>query len=84
MVLGIDRGLHVVADNPGVLAARCHRTRIRIGQRDLLVLALHRLALIAFRRAISSFSFAILSLSRATLASGTASALAIGVSDLRQ
>ena len=27
----------------GVLAARCHRTRIRIGQRDLLVLALHHL-----------------------------------------
>ena len=28
MVLGIDCGLHVVADNSSVLAARCHRTRI--------------------------------------------------------
>ena len=43
MVLGIDCGLHIVADDSGVLAARCHRTRIRIGQRDLLVLALHHL-----------------------------------------
>src|SRR5271157_1019775 len=43
VVLGIDCGLHVVADDPSVLAARCHRTRIRIGQRDLLVLALHHL-----------------------------------------
>jgi hypothetical protein len=32
MVLGVDCGLDVVADDSGVLAARCHRTRIRIGQ----------------------------------------------------
>jgi hypothetical protein len=36
MVLGIDGGLHVVADNPGVLAAGRHGARIWIGQRDLL------------------------------------------------
>jgi hypothetical protein len=45
MVLGIDCGLHVVAYDSGVLAARCHRTRIRIGQRDLLVLAFHHLGI---------------------------------------
>ncbi len=43
MVLGIDCGLHIVADDSGVLAARRHRTCIEIGQRDLLVLALHQL-----------------------------------------
>jgi hypothetical protein len=32
MVLGVDCGLHVVADDSAVLAARCHRTRIWIGQ----------------------------------------------------
>jgi hypothetical protein len=45
MVLGIDCGLHIVADDSGVLAARCHRTRIRVSQRDLLVLALHHLGI---------------------------------------
>ena len=45
MVLGIDRGLHIVADDSGVLAARRHRTRIRVSQRDLLVLALHHLGI---------------------------------------
>ena len=39
MVLGIDGRLRVVADNAGVLAAGCHRARIRVGQRDLLVRA---------------------------------------------
>ena len=43
MVLGIDCGLHIVADDSGVLAAGCHRTRIRVSQRDLLVFALHHL-----------------------------------------
>ena len=37
MVLGVDRGLHVVADDAGAPATGGHRARIRIGQRDLLV-----------------------------------------------
>ena len=41
MMLCFDRNLHVVADNPSVLAARCHRARVRIGERDLPVLAAH-------------------------------------------
>src|ERR1700730_5674719 len=45
MVLGVDRSLHVVADDTGVLAARRHRARVRIGQRDLLVFALHHLGI---------------------------------------
>jgi hypothetical protein len=45
MVLGIDCGLHIVANDSGVLAARCHRPRIRVGQRDLLVIALHHLGI---------------------------------------
>jgi transposase len=61
MVLGIDCGLHVVADDPGVLAARRHRTRIRIGQRDLLVLALHHFGTDRIEP-LSSLSFPILSL----------------------
>ena len=36
-MLRVDGGLHVVADDPGALAAGRHRTRIGIGQRDLLV-----------------------------------------------
>ena len=35
MVLGIDRGLHVVADDATVAAL--HRARIRVGQRQLLI-----------------------------------------------
>ena len=35
MMLGIDRDLHVVADNAGATAARCRRTAVEIGQRDL-------------------------------------------------
>jgi hypothetical protein len=35
--------LHVVGNDSGVLATCCHRACIRIGQRDLLVLALHHL-----------------------------------------
>ena len=37
-VLGIDHGLHVVADDARVPAAGGHRSRIRISQRDLAVL----------------------------------------------
>jgi hypothetical protein len=37
MVLGIHRGLHVAAHDPRADAAVCHGTRIRIGERDLLV-----------------------------------------------
>ena len=37
MVLGIDRGLHVVADDAGAAATGGHRARIRISQRDLPV-----------------------------------------------
>ena len=45
MVLGIDCGLHVVPDDTSILAARRRRARVRIGQRDLLVLALHHLGI---------------------------------------
>ena len=37
VVLRIDGGLHIVADNGGSLAASSHGSRVRIGQRDLLV-----------------------------------------------
>ena len=37
VVAGIDNGLDVVADDPGSLATGGHRTRIGVGQRDLLV-----------------------------------------------
>jgi len=37
MVLRIDGALHVVADRVGAVALRCHRARIRIGQRDLFL-----------------------------------------------
>ena len=37
MMLGIDGDLHVVADNAGATAARCHRTAVGIGQGDLLI-----------------------------------------------
>jgi hypothetical protein len=43
MMLRIDCNLHVIANDPGVLATGRHRARIRIGQRDLLILALHHL-----------------------------------------
>jgi hypothetical protein len=44
MVLGVYGRLYVVADHAGATAARRHRARIRIRQRDLLVgcLAHHR------------------------------------------
>jgi len=41
MMRRIHRALHIVADHPAALAAGRHRTRIGIGQRDLLVLARH-------------------------------------------
>src|SRR5262245_34705033 len=37
MMLGIHDDLHVVADNAGAPAARCHRATVGIGQRDLLI-----------------------------------------------
>ena len=37
MMLGVDRSLDVVADDPAVIAAGCHGTRIWIGKRDLPV-----------------------------------------------
>jgi hypothetical protein len=40
MVLGLDRDLHVVADDAGASAARRHRARVGIGERDLLIGAL--------------------------------------------
>src|SRR6202007_2471198 len=43
MMLRINRNLHVVANDAGVLATCRHRACIRIGERDLLVLALHHL-----------------------------------------
>jgi hypothetical protein len=41
MMLRIDRDLHIVADNPSVLAARCHCASVGIGERDLPVFAAH-------------------------------------------
>jgi hypothetical protein len=38
-------GLHVVPDDSSVFAARRHRARVRIGQRNLLVFALHHLGI---------------------------------------
>jgi hypothetical protein len=40
MVLGLNRNLHVVTNHAGAAAARRHRARIGIGQRDLLIGAL--------------------------------------------
>ena len=37
MVLGVDRDLHVVADDTGAAPARRHRAGIGIGQRYLLI-----------------------------------------------
>jgi len=37
VMLGVDGGLHVVADDAGALAAGGHRACVRVGQRDLLV-----------------------------------------------
>jgi hypothetical protein len=37
MMLGVDRDLHVVADNTGAAPARRHRAGIGIGKRDLLI-----------------------------------------------
>jgi hypothetical protein len=37
VVLRLDRHLHVVADDARAAAARRHRARIGIGQRDLLI-----------------------------------------------
>jgi len=37
VVLGLDRHLHVVADDPGAAPAGRHRAGIRVRQRDLLV-----------------------------------------------
>src|SRR5258708_39388969 len=37
MMLRIYGDLHVVADDAGAASARRHRTRIRIGQRNLLI-----------------------------------------------
>jgi hypothetical protein len=73
MVLGVDCGLHVVADDPGVLAARCHRTRIRIGQWDVLVLALHHLGIDRTEPSDLFVQFPDFVLNRTTFASGTAS-----------
>src|SRR5882757_4694265 len=41
MMPGIDGTLHIVTDHPAASAARGHRARIGIGQRDLFVFALH-------------------------------------------
>jgi len=37
VMIGVDSGLDIVADHARILAARRHRSRIRIGQRNLLV-----------------------------------------------
>lgn len=43
MMPRINCNLHVIANDPGVLATCRHRARVRIGLRDLLVLTLHHL-----------------------------------------
>jgi hypothetical protein len=43
MMVRINCNLHVVANDPRVLATCRHRARVGIGERDLLVLALHHL-----------------------------------------
>ena len=37
MVVGLDRHLHVVADDAGTAPARCHRAAVGIGEGDLLI-----------------------------------------------
>lgn len=37
MVLGIDRCLHIVADDTTMIASGRHGPRVRIGKRDLLI-----------------------------------------------
>src|ERR1019366_1970847 len=37
MMLGIHRGLYVVADNAGALALARHRSRVGVSQRDLAI-----------------------------------------------
>ena len=37
MMFGVDRDLHVVANDAGATPARRHGSRVRIGQRDLLI-----------------------------------------------
>ena len=44
MMLRINRNLHVVANDGDVLATCRHRAGVRIGERDLLGLALHHLS----------------------------------------
>src|SRR6185312_10234423 len=44
MMLGVDGTLHIVPDHSAASAARGHRTRIRIGKRNLLVFGLHHLS----------------------------------------
>jgi hypothetical protein len=39
MMLRINCNLHVITNDPGVLATCRHRARVRIGQRDLLEVA---------------------------------------------
>src|SRR5207248_11701924 len=44
MMLGVYRTLNIVPDHPAASAARGHRARIGISQRDLFVFGLHRLS----------------------------------------
>src|SRR5919198_62501 len=37
MMFGVDSHLNIVADDTGAAAARCHRTTVAVGQRDLLI-----------------------------------------------
>jgi len=37
VMLGVDGDLHVVTDDAGTAAARCHRATVGIGQGDLLI-----------------------------------------------
>src|SRR5204862_888737 len=44
MMLGVYRTLNIVPDHPAASAARGHRARIGISQRDLFVFGLHHLS----------------------------------------
>jgi hypothetical protein len=55
-MLGIEGDQHVVADDTGAAAARCHRAAVGIGQRDLLIGRCKHLPQTA-NLLISSFSF---------------------------
>lgn len=67
MMLALDRNLHIVADDTGAAATRCHRATVGIGQRDLLIGRSKHPLLVG--RELSHLRFASFSLSRVAFAS---------------